>query len=401
MAEPGGPAAPRRPAAEARGAAVGRASEAGPVDWLRDEQAVLSAAVQRLRDATGAELAAAWALRADGAPYLAAAAFRDTPPPELDAAAFAAAAARLGVTVLGDGVDQEPLRALRAEWPSLALAPVGRTGEVPCAVLGLASQRALRPRALADLGAAAARVAGPLASARAAGRLAALDAEVARLDRLAALGRLAAEIAHEVRNPLVSVKTFLQLLPERGSDPEFATRFLAVATEELARVERLLDTLVGYPRAEDGAPAAVEAALRAVEGLVRPLAARREVVVEVTCEPDLPTVAAGADPLRQLLLNLALNAVEATPSQGRVQLRARAAAGGVEIAVSDQGPGIPPNERERAFEPFRSGRGAGHGGLGLALARRIALDAGGEIRIDDADGGGALLRVHLPTSDSY
>jgi signal transduction histidine kinase len=400
VAELEGPAAPRRPAGEARGAAASRASEATPIDWLRDEQAVLSAAVQRLRDATGAELAAAWALRAGGAPYLAAAAFRDVPPPELDAEAYAAAAARPGVTLLGDAADPAPLRALRATWPSLALAPIGRAGEAACAVLGLASQRALRPRALADLGAAAARVAGRLAAARAAGRLAAFDAELARLDRLAALGRLAAEIAHEVRNPLVSVKTFLQLLPERGTDPEFITRFLAVATEELARVERLLDTLVGYPRAEDGAPAAVEAALRAVEALVRPLAARREVVVEVACEPDLPAVAAAADPLRQLLLNLALNAVEATPPQGRVELRACASAGGVEIAVADQGRGIPPAERERAFEPFRSGRGAGHGGLGLALARRIAEGAGGSIRIDDAPLGGALLLVSLP-SKSY
>ena len=390
MAEPGGPA-PAAPRTAGR-----RASEARPVDWLRDEQAVLSAAVQRLREASGAELAAAWALRADGAPYLAAAAFRDTPPPELDAEAFAAAAARPGVTLLGEAADPAPLRALRGEWQSLALAPVGRTGEAAHAVLGLASRGALRPRAVADLGAAATRVAGPLASARAVGRLAALDGEVAHLDRLAALGRLAAEIAHEVRNPLVSVKTFLQLLPERGADPEFTTSFLAVATEELARVERLLDTLVGYPRAEDGAPAAVEAALRAVEALLRPLAARRDVAVEVACAPDLPGVAAGADPLRQLLLNLALNAVEATPPEGRVALRARAVEAGVEITVSDHGPGIPPAERERAFEPFRSGRGAGHGGLGLALARRIALDAGGNIRIEDAPGGGALLRVWLP-----
>jgi signal transduction histidine kinase len=390
VAEPGGPAearAPRRPARETGGAA--------PTAWLRDEQAVLSAAVQRLHETSGAELAAAWVLRADGAPYLAAAAFRDTPPPELGSEAFAAAAALTGVTLLGEGADPAPLAALRAGWPSLALAPVARAGEAVCAVLGLASRRALRPRALADLHAAAARVAGPLASARAAARLTALDAEVARLDRLAALGRLAAEVAHEVRNPLVSVKTFLQLLPERGGDPEFATRFLAVATEELARVERLLDTLVGYPRAEDGEPAALEAALHAVEALVRPLAARRGVAVEVACEPGLPAVAIGADPLRQLVLNLALNAVEATPARGRVQLRARAAGGGVEIAVVDQGPGIPPAERERVFEPFHSGRGTAHGGLGLALARRIALDAGGSIRIDDAPGGGALIQVGL------
>jgi signal transduction histidine kinase len=252
---------------------------------------------------------------------------------------------------------------------------------------------------LAALDAAAERLRGPLAAARAAGRLLALDREVRRLDRLAALGGLAAEIAHEIRNPLVSVKTFLQLLPERRHEPDFSERFLAVADAELRRMERLLDVLLGYARPDEAAPAGparVGPVLESVAELVRHGALRRGVSLEWDVAANTPAAALGEDALRQVLLNLALNALDATPPAGCVRIAARACARGVALVVSDRGPGVPPEQREAIFEPFTSSRGERPGGLGLAIVRRIVQEAGGVVAVGDAPGGGAEFRVELP-----
>jgi signal transduction histidine kinase len=372
-----------------------------PEAIIRDEQTLLSGAVQRLRETTGCDLAAAWALRADGTPYVAAAAFEGPPPITPDRSAFAAAAALARATELVPGRVSRALTKRLAGYGAAAAAPVARGDGAADTVLLLATNqaRSLRPRSLGALEAATRRLAGPLAAAQAARRLAGLDAELRRLDRLSTLGSLAAEIAHEVRNPLVSVKTFLQLLPERRDDPEFATAFLGVASEELQRVERLLDLVIEYPRRRaEKASASPAAALESVSELLHHPSQARGVKLESETAPGLPNVAVGDDGLRQLLLNLALNAVAVTPDGGRVRLAARDAEPGVELCITDEGPGVAEAERTRVFELFHSTRPGSHGGLGLAITRRIVEDAGGRIAIEDAPAGGALFRVWLPAA---
>jgi len=370
-----------------------------PEAIIRDEQTLLSGAVQRLRDTTGCDLAAAWVLRADGTPYVSAAVFEGPPPITPDRRAFAAAAGLARATELVPGKAPRALTKRLAGYRTAAAAPVACGDGTVHAVLLLAVKqaRSLRPRSLGALEGAARRVAGPLAAAQAARRLAGLDAQLRRLDRLSTLGTLAAEIAHEVRNPLVSVKTFLQLLPERRDDPEFATAFLRVASEELQRVERLLDLLIEYPRQRaEKASASPAEALESVSELLHHLSQAHGVQLESAAAPGLPNVAIGDDGLRQLLLNLALNAVTATPDGGRVQLVARGMGLGVELCIIDEGPGVPEAERTRVFELFHSTRPGSHGGLGLAITHRIVEEAGGRIVIEDAPDGGALFRVWLP-----
>jgi signal transduction histidine kinase len=204
-----------------------------------------------------------------------------------------------------------------------------------------------------------------------------------------------------VRNPLVSVKTFLQLLPERRDDPEFLTRFFDVVTDEVARMERLLDTVLAHarPQAAVSNPASDSARVIAtVVDLLRHRAQARGVAVTSETEAGLPAVAVSEDRLRQVLLNLAMNAIDATPEDGTVRLAARSAGDGVELVVSDEGPGIPEDSRTRVFEPFFSGRSDRPGGLGLAICRRIAEEAGGSIRVADGRTGGAEFCVNLPTA---
>jgi len=258
----------------------------------------------------------------------------------------------------------------------------------------------VRPRTLAALDAAARRLEAPAAAAAAAGRLARLDEEVQRLDRLAALGDLLSEIAHEVRNPLVSVKTFLQLMPERLDDPDFRVRFHGVVTDEVRRIEQLLDAVLAHARppvAPEGEGAPVGPALETVAQLLSHRAMEKLVRLEVEAPPEELRAPMATDALRQVILNLALNAVDATPAEGRVRLVASAGAG-LEVRVEDQGPGVPPELRQRVFEPFFTTRAARPGGLGLAISRRLVESAGGTLDVVDAEGVGAAFRLRFGAS---
>ena len=236
-----------------------------------------------------------------------------------------------------------------------------------------------------------------------------IDTELRRMDRLAAVGRVAAETAHEVRNALTAVKTLLQLLPTRGDDPELRGPFLALASEEVERTERLLDALLAQARGDSleastktGRRCEPGAALHGVAQLVARRASERGARIAVELGPDLPAAAIAGDALRQVLLNLALNALEANAPGGDVRLAARrldaagAGAAAVELSVEDRGPGVPPALRRRVFEPWFSSDAERPGGLGLSIARDLVESAHGSIAIEDRPGGGARIRVRIP-----
>ncbi len=210
---------------------------------------------------------------------------------------------------------------------------------------------------------------------------------------------LAVEIVHEIRNPLVSLKTFVDLLPERADDPEFRQSFYELAREELRRVERLLDLVLEQARpAAESSPEESDpsAAIHSVERLMARRAAQSEIEIEIELPESLPPVALGEDALRQVILNLLQNAVEASPPRGRIHIGAWRAAGSVVIEVEDEGAGVPARLQDRIFEPFVTTRRGGSGGLGLAISRRIVDEAGGNLTLRDAPGGGSLFRVELP-----
>jgi len=376
---------------------------AGPGVAEGDLDLLLARAATGLADATGARCVVALDRTGAGPGLRVVAAAGPGPVPAApDPDLLAALAASPDPVDLGRPEASTPER--HAAFAGLAAAVgLGRTGGAPWAVLAVAGPPdrpgAVRPRTLAALGAAARRLEGSTAAFAASARLAQLDADVQRLDRLASLGGLLAEIAHEVRNPLVSVKTFLQLLPQRLDDPDFLTDFHAVVAEELRRIERLLDVVLVHarPRPEEAEP---RASAREVFDAVARLLAHRALEAGKRIEVDVPEgdveVPLAADPLRQVVLNLALNAVDATPEGGAVHLRARAGPAGCELAVEDEGPGVSPAERERIFEPFRSTKPGRPGGLGLAISRRLVEQTGGRLEVGDRPGGGAVFAIRLP-----
>lgn len=356
-----------------------------------------------LADATGARCVLAVDRTGPGRSLRVAAAAGSGSPPQPPGADLLAALVGRGEPVdLGRPDASEAERA--AAWLGFGAAVgLGRAAGEPWVVLLLTGPEdppgAVRPRTLAALAAAARGLEGPAAASAALARLGRLDADVQRLDRLASLGGLVAEIAHEVRNPLVSVKTFLQLLPDRLDDPDFLTRFHHVVAEELRRIERLLDVVLAHARprpetAPDG-PTAARPVFEAVARLLAHRALEGGARIEVDVADDLE-VPLAADPLHQVILNLSLNAVEVTPAAGAVRLRGRRAEHGApELAVEDDGPGVPPEHRESIFEPFHSTKPGRPGGLGLAISRRLVEQAGGRLEVTDRPEGGATFRIRF------
>lgn len=389
-------------------AGTGRASAgagaAPPSAVESDLESLLARAVQELADAHAFARVAAWSADDRGVPRLVGARLEGSALRHPDPALFEAAAGLEGPVDLGTPSAPAALRPLETVQGFCAAAPVGGGGVPVCAVLLIGDPREpagrVRPRTLALLGRAAARLAGPAQAAAAARRLARMDAQVRHLDRLASLGGLVAEIVHEIRNPLVSVKTFLQLLPERIDEPEFRESFLEVASDELRRVERLLDVVLEHGRpakpTRSDARAELAPAFDSVLQLVGFRAADRGVALRAEDPGPVPPARICEDALRQVVLNLVLNAIEATPAGGTVTLSARAAPGGVRIDVDDEGEGVAPALARRLFEPFVSSKGDRPGGLGLAITRRLVEEAGGRIEVRPGAAGGSSFRVTLP-----
>jgi signal transduction histidine kinase len=388
-----------------RRASRARATAARDSSQANDLQGILAGAVQRLARQTAAGRVAAWALR-EGEPFVAAATMARPRTPtaaEFDALAAWPRAARL------DGANAtDASRAIAKRHGFVAAAPVTLAEGTPASVVLLLSEPGPgepgpdgpRPRLLAQLSAVARAIAPRVASAVATSRLEQLDTQVRHLDRLASLGDLVAEIVHEVRNPLVSLKTFLQLLPERIDEIEFRTRFFDLVNGELRRIERLLDVVLSHARprvaAADGSATDAAGVIESVTRLVAHRALERGVVIDTALEKSPSLLALGEDALRQVLLNLVLNAIDATLAGGRVVLSTQRSGDGLEIRIDDAGPGLPAAIRKRIFEPFFSTKDERPGGLGLAISRRIVEEAGGRIVPEDREGGGTRFRVLLP-----
>ena len=221
-----------------------------------------------------------------------------------------------------------------------------------------------------------------------------------RANRLSSLGMLAAGIAHEIRNPLVAVKTFLDLLPQRLDDREFLTNFRDLSLGELRRVTDLIADLLTPGKSKTAERRSVELGptLEPVVRLMESTARKRHIEVAAAFDPRVPPAWADPDQLKQIIVNLLLNAIETSSAGGHVWLEVRpASAGSVVLEVRDDGPGIPANQLENIFHPFFTTKDTGTG-LGLALVHQMVVEHGGEITVESAPGRGSAFRVTLPTA---
>ena len=239
-----------------------------------------------------------------------------------------------------------------------------------------------------------------------------LETRLRRSDRLAALGSLAAGLAHEIKNPLTSLLTFSRHLPRRFDDEQFRAKFQSVVPRELERINGIVERLLELARPTRLSFAAVRlpALLERVVELYADEMESHGVQLTRDYARDLPALRVDAEALYQALVNLVRNALDAMASGGRLTLRAgwseddhvvrprrRPATGvrRVRVEIEDSGVGISPVDADRVFNPFFTTKDS-RTGLGLALTHKIVEDHGGSIDFRGTPAGGTVFRVVLP-----
>jgi signal transduction histidine kinase len=234
-----------------------------------------------------------------------------------------------------------------------------------------------------------------------------------RTDRLRSLETIAGGFAHEIRNPLTSIKTFVQLAPERRHDEEFIGQFSHVVLEDVHRIERLIQEILDYARymepkfAEEDLNEVVSSCLYFVE--VK--AESKGILIEKSLARGLPPIMVDRQQLKQVVLNLLLNALEAMGDLGgRLLVRTRRLVkpggdGWIQIEVRDTGPGIAPADLDHIFDPFyttkhQSDEREGTG-LGLTIVHQIVQEHHGYIEVESQLGSGTTFYIDLPMAQPH
>jgi len=228
----------------------------------------------------------------------------------------------------------------------------------------------------------------------------ALEAAVERSQRLAAIGSLAGGVAHEIRNPLSSLKGFATYFQERSADRPKDLEIARIMIQEVERLDRVVGQLLDLSRPVRVSRRALPVG-EVVEGaaaVVRPRAEAAGIDLELALPPDLPPVPMDPGRMHQVLLNLMLNALEAMVDGGHLSISAVGGAGGVDLTVADTGPGIDPAQIDRVFDPYFTTKSTGTG-LGLAIVHNIVEAHRGAVAIDSRPGEGTRVRLHLPPAD--
>jgi signal transduction histidine kinase len=228
------------------------------------------------------------------------------------------------------------------------------------------------------------------------------EREVLRAEQLAALGQLAAGVAHEIRNPLTSIKLLVQTLREESEAHAAPSEDLLVMELEIRRVERCLQTFLDFARPPKPDCKSMDLAcpIKRTLELIAGRARKQHVAIQFAEPPAPVMVTADAEQLQQLLVNLTLNALDAMPRGGTLFIDVHVLPGGeIEVMVRDTGPGISSKLLPALFQPFVSSKETGLG-LGLVTSRRIAQTHGGSLRADNLPQGGACFTLRLPRQET-
>jgi signal transduction histidine kinase len=223
-----------------------------------------------------------------------------------------------------------------------------------------------------------------------------LEAERRRVERLAYFEILASSIAHEIKNPLVAIKTFAQLIPRRHQDGQFVDEFSRVVTREIGRMERLVERLrtLAHPSDRPKQRLDLRDPVRDAVEFLRPVFEEKRIAVGLSLGDEPRPVIGDAGELESLFLNLLMNACEATLPDGAVTIDLTAGVDDVAVAVADTGPGIPPDLVEHVFDPFITTKPRGSG-LGLSISAAIAAAHHAKLRAGNRPAGGAVFTVEF------
>jgi signal transduction histidine kinase len=221
------------------------------------------------------------------------------------------------------------------------------------------------------------------------------QAELMRKDRLAFLGEMAGVVAHEIRNPLTSIRGFAQRIERTLEHDPKNRQYVEIIVEEVDRLKRVLSDVLDFGRRARAQPMPTD--LRDVIDETLRLLVHDEDRLRVITEMDegLPEVHVDPEQMKQVFLNLFRNAVQAMEGEGELRVRGYSRDGKVIIEVQDTGPGIPEEVREKMFTPFYTTKPMGTG-LGLSLVKSLVEDHKGDISVESEPGRGSTFRLSLP-----
>lgn len=238
-------------------------------------------------------------------------------------------------------------------------------------------------------------------TARLTGEVRALEKNLLQSDKLSALGTLAASVAHEIKNPLSAIKTFCQLLNRRMGDPVFVEKFNEVVPGEIERVEGVLRQLLDFGRFSEIKFTAVNVG-KTINDLLVLLhyeIFKQKVQVSIECGDNVPPIKASDEQIKQVFMNLILNAVQAMPNGGSLRISAvlLAEKNEVRVAFTDTGCGISAENIDKLFAPFFTTKEFGTG-LGLSITDKIVREHGGRVKVSSVVGTGTTFEVFLPVA---
>src|SRR5581483_3045369 len=222
------------------------------------------------------------------------------------------------------------------------------------------------------------------------------QAHVLHQEKMAAFGLLAAGIAHEVGNPLTSISSLVQMLQRRDCDG-YTSDKLTLVSGQLQRIQTILRELTNFsrPASSERMRVAVRDILDEALNIAKYYKRTKGRVIACDIPPDVPFLHGVRDQFVQVFLNLILNAVDATGKGGRIQIRAECMPGLLQVTVSDNGSGIPPEDAARVFQPYFTTKKHGTG-LGLFVTRKLVNDHGGTVKFESVAGVGTTFCVQLP-----
>lgn len=220
-----------------------------------------------------------------------------------------------------------------------------------------------------------------------------------RADRLKSLGELAAGMAHEIRNPLSAIRGAVDIIAKEISPDSPRRKFVGVIEEEVDRLNKLVGEFLNFarPRQPERTPTDLSELVESVVTFTSKEADNNGVRLVTRLDERLRAVPLDREQIRQVLLNLIINAIHAMPEGGTVEVGTSPGSESVELWVRDYGVGIEPGTRDKIFDPFFTTKQQGSG-LGLSIAYQIVKQHDGEIELRDVDGPGALFVVRLPVA---
>jgi signal transduction histidine kinase len=231
------------------------------------------------------------------------------------------------------------------------------------------------------------------------------QAVLRRADRLSSLGLLTAGLAHEIRNPLVAIRTFTQLLPERYEDAEFREGFQGLALKEVDRICGLINDLLSFarPSKPNVKPENINEVADNIARILETQAKEKSVEIVRNFGQDLPKVWIDREQMKQVFMNVILNAIQAMKDGGSIVITTSLSARSdgelireyVQIEIRDTGVGIPEENLEHIFDPFFTSKDEGSG-LGLAVSHQIVQEHGGFMTVESQLGKGTAFFVHVP-----